>query len=55
MMMVGGVKMVKITDAPTGQFQFMVEVIERLLGVGLKVPEGVIEIKEDMLVFHLLW
>ena len=44
-------KQVKIVDAPFLQVQFSIQFYQCLPAVGLKIPEGVIEVKEKVPVF----
>jgi hypothetical protein len=53
MMMVGGMKVVEGRYANGFQLKFMVEVIECFFGICFKIPECVIEVKKNVLIFHV--
>ena len=52
MMVVGFMEMLKCRYAKCGQFKLMVKIVQRFFGVGFKVPKCMIEVKENVLIFH---
>jgi hypothetical protein len=45
-------QLVKIADAPFFQLKVMVKFQKCLPAIGFKIPEGMVQVKEEMFVLH---